>query len=220
MKRSLVCAGIAALALLGIPIQATAANLLTNPGFENPVLAGGDTFGAIGWSVFGDGTYTIKLAPHSGDNAFKTFGQTSGAFQDFTAAPGQSWQGSAWILNPSFDAMAGAQIATANIEWHDAGGNLISFIPSVPQITSATPVGSDTAGYTFVTTSGIAPPGTATARFVLLTGAFSGSGGGAPYFDDASFEQLVPEPAALTLMAIAATCFAACRRQRREPSMP
>lgn len=213
MNRISVWAVSAALALVGTATLAGAANLLVNPGFENPVLAGGDTFGAVGWNVFGGGTYTIKLAPHSGDNAFKTFGQTSGAFQDFAAAPGQSWQGSAWVLNPSFDAMAGAQIATANIEWHDAGGGLISFLASAPPITAATPQGTNAAGYTLVNVGGIAPPLTATARFVLLTGAFAGAGGGAPFFDDASFEQVVPEPASLALFGIG-LCLTACGRRR------
>jgi hypothetical protein len=212
MNRILFCAVSAIVALVCLTIPAKAANLLANPGFEIPVLAGGDTFGAVGWNVFGGGTFTIKLAPHSGDNAFKTFGQTSGAFQDFPAAQGQPWQGSAWVLNPSFDAMAGAQIATANIEWRDAGNNVISFLSSLPPITSATPQGNNAAGYTLVNVAGVAPPLTATARFVLLTGAFAGAGGGAPFFDDASFEQ-VPEPATFALVGIG-ICIAACRRRR------
>jgi hypothetical protein len=214
MNRILACVACAALALVCTAVPATAANLLANPGFENPVLVSGDTFGAVGWNVFGGGTFTIKLAPHSGDNAFKTFGQTSGAFQDFPAAPAQLWQGSAWVLNPSFDAMAGAQIATANIEWRDSGGNLISFLPSAPPITAATPQGNNAAGYTQVNVAGLAPPGTATARFVLLTGAFAGPGGGAPFFDDASFE-LVPEPVGIATAAIAAMCLSVCVRRRK-----
>lgn len=194
-------------------VPATAANLLANPGFEIPVLAGGDVFGATGWNVFGGGTFTIKNAPHSGDNAFKTFGQTSGAFQDFPALPGQEWKGSAWILNPSFDAMAGAQIATANIEWRNAADSVISFLPSAPPITTATPQGSNAAGYTLVNVGGIAPPGTTKARFVLLTGAFAGGGGGAPFFDDASFER-VPEPTVLVMVGIMAACLSAFRRPR------
>jgi len=213
MIRCFRCAACAFAALVCTAAPAAAANLLANPGFEIPVLASGDTFGATGWNVFGGGTFTIKSAPHSGDNAFKTFGQTSGAFQDFAAAPGQLWQGSAWILNPSFDAMAGAQIATANIEWRDGGGNLISFLPSAPPITAATPQGNNAAGYTQVNVAGLAPLGTATARFVLLTGAFAGAGGGAPFFDDASFEQ-VPEPAGIAIVGIAALCLTACRRRR------
>ncbi len=209
------CGGLlAAMAVVAVTAHsARAVNLLANPGFELPVLAGGDTFGAVGWTDFGGGTYTIKVSPHSGDNAFKTFGGTSGAFQSFAASAGQLWQGSAWILNPNFDAMAGAQIATANIEWRDAGNNLISFLGSAPPITAATPQGSGPSGYTQVTVAGVAPLGTANARFVLLTGSFTGPGGGAPFFDDASFEQ-VPEPASLMLAGAAVLGIAALRRRR------
>lgn len=213
MKRIATCWAVAWLALGFAAAPAAAANLLANPGFEIPALAGGDVFGATGWNVFGGGTFTIKLSPHSGSNAFKTFGVTSGAFQDFPAVPGQPWQGSAWVLNPSFDAMAGAQIATANIEWRDAGGGLIAFETSTPAINSSTPTGSTAADYTLVNVAGIAPPNTATARFVLLTGAFGAPGGGAPFFDDASFE-LVPEPTSLGLLALGAIgCLATLRRR-------
>ncbi len=214
MKRTSIVVSVAVtVALASVGVSQCAANLLANPGFEIPDLAGGDTFGATGWNVFGGGTFTIEQAPHSGENAFKTFGVTSGAFQDFAASPGQLWQGSAWILNPSFDAMAGAQIATANIEWRDAVGDLITFVASVPPITAATPQGDTAGDYTLVNVAGVAPPGTATARFVLLTGAFGAPGGGAPFFDDASFV-LVPEPCAMTLAGIAGMIFVARRRRR------
>ena len=202
-----------AAALVFAPAAAHAANLLVNPGFENPVLAGGDVPGAIGWNAFG-AAFTIKVAPHSGDNAFKTFGGTSGIFQDFAAAPGQSWKGSAWILNPSFDALAGAQIAVANIEWRDALDNLIAFKSGTPQVDASTPQGSGAAGYVQATVSDTAPAGTTKARFVLLTGAFAGPGGGAPFFDDASFE-LVPEPSAALLAIISLAGTLGLARGRR-----
>jgi hypothetical protein len=211
MKRLSV--GVLALMLLAASSGVASANLLVNPGFENPVLGGGDTFGAIGWNVFGGGTYTIKTSPHSGDNAFKTFGTTSGAYQDFAAAPGQLWQGSAWVLNPSFDAMSGAQIAAVNIEWRDAGNNVISFISSPNGLTASSPQGSTAADYVFAPVSGVAPAGTTTARFVLITGAFTGPGGGAPFFDDASFA-LVPEPATAGLLGAAGLALMAMRRRQ------
>ena len=202
----------ALVAISGLVGPASAANLLVNPGFEDPILAGGDVFGAPGWEVFGGGTFTIKLAPRSGDNAFKTFGVTSGAYQQFAASPGQLWEASAWVLNPSFDQMAGEQIATVNIEWRDAADQLIFPEFGAPLITSMTPAGDSASDYIQVGASGVAPAGTAIARFVLLTGAFAGPGGGAPFFDDASF-QLVPEPGTLALIGLA-TGVVLVRRRR------
>ena len=211
MKR--FCIGFLAMALVWSSSGVAAANLLTNPGFENPVLGGGDTFGAVGWNVFGGGTFTIKASPHTGDNAFKTFGQTSGAYQEFPAAAGETWQGSAYVLNPSFDAMTGAQIAAVNIEWRDAGDNVLSFISSPNGLTASSPQGSTAADYVYAPISGVAPAGTAKARFVLLTGAFAGAGGGAPFFDDASFAR-VPEPATAFLAGAAGLAIVAVRRRR------
>jgi len=191
--------------------SALGANLLVNAGFEDPVLGGGDVFGAVGWNVFGGGTFTIKVAPRSGDNAFKTFGAASGAFQDFAASEGQMYKASAYALNPSFDAMAGAQIAAVNIEWRDAGNNLISFITQ--QILSASsPQGATALDYAYGEIMGVAPAGTATARFVIITGAFAGPGGGAPFFDDASFE-LIPAPSA-ALAGLLTVGVVAGRRRR------
>jgi hypothetical protein len=211
MKR--FCIGLLSMALVWASSGVASANLLANPGFENPVLGGGDVFGAVGWNVFGGGTYTIKLAPHTGDNAFKTFGQTSGAYQEFPATAGQTWQGSAFLLNPSFDAMSGAQIAAVNIEWRDAGDNVLSFISSPNGLTAGSPQGSTAADYVYAPISGVAPVGTAKARFVLITGAFGGAGGGAPFFDDASFVR-VPEPATAFLAGSAGLAIVAMRRRR------
>src|ERR1039457_1059946 len=81
-------------------IMAARGGVLLNPGFESPLASGGDVFGASDWVVFGGGTFTTSLLPHSGDNAFKVFGDTSGAFQEFPASAGETWVGSVWALNP------------------------------------------------------------------------------------------------------------------------
>lgn len=189
---------VAALAVLGLGVSASSANVLANPSFELPVLAGGDIPGAQGWEAFG-AAFTIRVAPQSGDQALKVFGGVSGVYQDFPTTPGTQWIGSTYALNPNFDAMAGAQIAAVNIEWRDAASNVISF-ETTELLTAASPTGSLPSDYVFGTVSGTAPAGTATARFVLITGAFAGPGGGAPFFDNASFA-VVPEPASIGLLA-------------------
>lgn len=188
----------AAFAVLGVAGSSASANVLANPSFELPVLTGGDIPGAQGWTTFG-AVFTIRVAPQDGDQAMKTFGGVSGAFQDFPTTPGTVWGGSVYALNPNFDALAGAQIAAVNIEWRDAGLNLISF-ETTQILDAASPTGSLPSDYLFGSVQGTAPAGTAVARFVLITGAFAGPGGGAPFFDNASFA-VVPEPASLGALA-------------------
>lgn len=188
------------LALSGILLSVAEASVLLNPGFEVPAVTGGDLFGAGGWVVFGGGTYTTNLSPHSGLNAFKTFGDVSGAFQEFPASPGQVWEGGVWALNPAFDPMVGGQIAAVNIEWRDSADSLISY-DSTLLLTASSPTGFGSSDYIFGDVRGVAPDGTTAARFVLIAGAFAGPGGGAPRFDDASFAQ-VPEPSPVLLIAV------------------
>lgn len=190
--------------------SAASANLLANPSFELPALTGGDTPGAVGWTAF-NAVFTIRVAPQSGDQALKMFGTPSGVFQDFPTTPGEQWIGSAYGLNFNGDALSGAQIGAANIEWRDGGGNLISF-DTTQIVSSATPQGALPSDYVFGSVTGTAPAGAATARFVLITGAFAGAGGGAVWFDNASFDR-VPEPASASLLGAAALLTGRRRRQ-------
>lgn len=209
-----IAAAVAVTASFGV--GSAQANLLANPGFENPSTAPGvEYFGAPGWTAFGGGTFTINnvVEPntHGGTQTLKTFGGTSGVFQQFPAAPGQSWTASAWMLNSSLDQMVGQQVAAVNIEWHNAGGQ-IGFDLG-PAITSATAANV----WQQSSLTATAPAGTELARIVLITGNFgAGSGfGGAPRFDDASFAQtVIPEPATFGVLAAAGAGLLARRRRR------
>lgn len=205
---SRAAAAAAVLSILGAA-SAASANLLANPSFEEPVLTGGDVPGAVGWNAFG-GVFTIRVAPQSGDNALKMFGAVSGVFQDFPTSPGEQWIGSAYGLNFNGDPILPGQIGAVNIEWRDAGSNLISF-DTTPLLDSTTPQGSLPSDYNLGTVTGTAPAGAATARFVLITGAFAGPGGGAVWFDNASFA-LVPEPASAGLIAVGSMLLGRRRR--------
>lgn len=173
---------------------AATANLLVNPGFESPSAAPGvEYYGAgDGWTSFGGGIFTVTSAvvsPNTGVQALKLFGGCcSGAFQQFPASPGQTWNGGVWMRNDSSDQMAGGQVAAVNIEWMQADGvtnsAIVPFI-SNGTFTAAAPV--DT--WTLQTITGVAPADAAFARFVLITGDFlAGGPGGAPFYDDAFFE--------------------------------
>ncbi len=222
MIRSMLCC-LAITAAAALPAQA---NQLVNPGFENPPTAPNPEYpGAPGWNSF-NAVFTVNnslVTPNSGNQALKMFGGVSGVFQQFPASPGQLWDGGAFVLNDAADPMAGGQVAAVNIEWIQADGNTqvpggsgIGFITNGDTI-STTPTGQ----WNLRPISGVAPAGTAFARFVLITGEFGGGGltggGGAPKYDDAFFDirpEVVPEPSALVLTGLAVIGLVAARRRR------
>ena len=195
---------------------ASAVNLLANPGFENPSTAPGvEYFGAPGWSDFGGTTFTINnlvvgpAGPHGGSQVLKTFG-FGGVYQQFAASAGQTWSGGVYALNDTADLMFGGQVAAINIEWIAADG--VTSLGAVlgPTITAATVANV----WQNLTVNGVAIAGTSFARLVLITGDFlPGGNGGAPRFDDASFESVVPVPAAVWLFGSALGMLGLARRK-------
>ena len=197
--------GIAAVSVLALSANA---NLLVNPGFEDPPFAGAEDPGAgAGWTPFGANFRVQQAGPgpcdpiscagaHGGTVSLKNFGE-AGAFQDVGASAGQIFNASIWAINPAnADALVLGQIAALNIEWLDAGmGNIGTVFGDTIDATTPTDI------WTLLTASGVAPAGTAFARFVLVTGPFdpAGPGGGAPRWDDATFE-VVPIPGAVLLL--------------------
>ncbi|MEQ1834483.1 MAG: hypothetical protein ABL977_15665 [Candidatus Eisenbacteria bacterium] len=181
------------------------ANVLGNPGFENPAtpVAPPEYFGpGAAWNGFGGGIFTVSsaiVAPHSGNQSLKMFGGCcSGAFQQFPALPGQTWNGGVWMLNSSIDPMGGGQVAAVNIEWIQADGTTQSSI--IPFISNGTFTAASTRDqWTLQTITGMAPADAAFARLVVITGDFlPGGPAGAPFYDDAFLEQLIVTPAKTT----------------------
>ena len=194
--------------LSGIALAAGAASaqLLVNPGFElNDQTM--ETDDVVGFEEFGP-TFVNQALPRTGSNSLKAFGE-GGVFQDFAVSPGDTAAASAFAANPEFDALGDDQIAAVNIEFFDAGGGLLERLSTTIIDGTNSPADS---GFAFGEVSGVAPAGSATARFVLVTGAFFDvdgdggtlEGGGAPFFDDANFSITpIPEPAAAGLLAVA-----------------
>ena len=178
---------------------ASLANVLGNPGFESPPtpLAPPEYYGAgASWTSFGGGIFTINAIvnlPHSGSQSLKLFGGCcSGAFQQFPALPGQTWNGGVWMMNSSRDLMGGGQVAAVNIEWIQADGTTNSTItPFISNGTFTAASARDT--WTLQTITGVAPADAAFARLVVITGDFlPGGPAGAPFFDDAFMENVIP----------------------------
>jgi hypothetical protein len=214
LNRVRISGGLAALAaLLVVSSNSWAAiNMLANPGFEQPDASAGDQFattGNSGWNGF-NAAYITTGVKETGNQGLKTFGSPGGAFQDFAASPGQLWTGTVDSEKFSGDPMTGTQAAFINIEWHDIGGNLISFLST--KVADAT---SPADTWLNGVVSGTAPAGTTTARLVLLSGPFNGSGagGGASFFDNATFS--VPEPASAAVLGLVGVAGMLPRRRTR-----
>jgi hypothetical protein len=205
MRTKVTALGAVLAVLLLLAVSPASANLLINPGFESPSTAPGvEYFGAgDGWTSFGGGIYTVSsavVAPNSGDQSLKMFGGCcSGAWQQFPANPEETWNGGVWMLNSSVDQMANGQVAAVNIEWIQADGVTQSAI--TPFISNGTFTAADAPvdTWTLQTITGVAPADAAFARLVVITGDFQPGGpGGAPFFDDAFFENLGAIPSEKT----------------------
>jgi len=150
---------------------------LVNPGFESDFQ---------GWTSFNNAFIEPGFV-RSGSKAAKFFGcfcqpfNATGAFQELPAAPGEEWEGKGWVGTTSGDRIGGANFSVLNIEFRDALGNLIEFV-SAPGADATTPPDE----FHQVTVTGIAPPGTTSARIVPLhiQPEFAG---GAVWWDDIEF---------------------------------
>jgi hypothetical protein len=208
--------GLAAAAVIGLAASSALA-ALANPGFESPDASAGDIFATSansGWFGF-NAAFITRSTHHNGLQSLKTFGAPGGAFQDFDTTPGTPWTGTVFGENLSTDPMTGSQAGFINIEWHSGTaanpGPLISFV-STKVVDSTSPFDTWIQG----TVTDTAPAGGTVARIVLLSGPFNGSGngGGATFFDDATFSA-VPEPASMAVLGLGALSLTARRRRQR-----
>lgn len=156
-----------------------------NPSFET-VNANGSEF-LPGWTPYDPAAPNIQqnnAFPRTGVFSALIFGQFNGVlndsvlYQDIEATAGDTVDASVWAAHVGFDALQGGNFAFLNIEFLDAGGELISFVTEVA-LTESDP--TDLHIQTMV--SGVAPAGTASAR-VVLGFQQPADGVGAVHFDD------------------------------------
>lgn len=200
---------LAAIATLSLSTSVFAQNLLTNPSFESPDASAGDVpadSGGSGYFKFNDAFISAAFPANTGSQVLKIFGpfQPGGGAgvgqSGFAATAGDLFTASAFALNPSVDPMQGANFGIVQLQYFDAGSNLLLSIDS-NQVNALVP--QDT--YIPLVASGLAPAGTATAQFVIVhVQANDPVTGGSVIFDDASLVSgVIPEPASLGLLGVA-----------------
>src|SRR4051794_29600021 len=92
-RSSFVQCGAVMAATLFMGAATARANVLLNPGFETPSAAAGDVGVAPGtssWNGF-NGAFITAATQRTGAQSGKAFGNPGGMYQDFAAAPGQTW---------------------------------------------------------------------------------------------------------------------------------
>ena len=211
------CVVTLSLLLAGTAQAGVVANLLTNGSFESPdVAAGAETGGSTGWGSF-NSTFTNQAFPaQDGEQTLKVFGPFfhgggSGVVQGgFVATDGQTWEASAWLRNPSTDAIGQNNFAVVKVEFLNGSNAVIGAFES-SQFNSTAP----TDVWTPVSVQGIAPAGTATAQIVLVHVQLDPIDGGSVLFDNAAFGLAapIPEPS-VGLIGLAMLGGIAFRRRR------
>jgi hypothetical protein len=168
-----------------IPFAQAQTNQLIDPSFESGVFTASST---AGWLNFGSSAilnssdyYPFTITPvfvYDGVNCLETYaggaGAYGGVYQDRPALPGQVYTASGWFLTPSADPITDANICFMEVQFRDAGGNLLEDYQSGQISTNSpldtwinlTPNNLYDGNYAFVGTvsSIISPPGTASVR--------------------------------------------------------
>jgi len=206
------------MAMIGVQYSvsstARAQNVLLNPGFESPDASAGDVPGTANWNSFNNTFTTRSVPPHSGLQTLKAFGPFfqfggSGSNQSSPATPGQAWTASAWFRDDSSDPMQGANFAVLQLQFLDAGNNVLTTTES-PHFTTADPLNT----WELESAAAIAPPNTTAAQITLVHVQINNPvTGGSVFWDDASLG-LVPEPASIVAIGAGLGFLVLGRRQR------
>lgn len=168
--------------LLALIHSASAANLLTNGGFETG--DGGQPPDPAGWTEYGpDLTGERSLAyARTGVASAKRWTasnfQEYGYYQEFPCVPGREYQATAHLFSPANDPLSGSSYACIRLEFYSSSNQKLTTRES---LRLRRPNGS----FQRYSTAGIAPGGAVKGRFVYAVGAGPAPHGGAAWCDDA-----------------------------------
>jgi hypothetical protein len=183
--------------LVVVPLVQAETNLLVDPSFESGVF---DPSGNAGWSDFSGADFentnddyydsSTPVTVVDGTNCLQIYaaGQYNGVYQDKPALPGQIYTASAWFLTPSSDQISGANTCFLEVQFRDAGGNLLEDYESSP-VTTNFPANTWT--NLSPTNLIVSPAGTVSVRF-QITYYFAGVTGGSVYVDDVDLRLRAP----------------------------
>lgn len=186
--------------------QATAQNLLSNPGFEDPTST---TTSVDNWQRFGSGAAGFAedstAEPHSGashiDLVLTDANQFAGVFQTLEAgsfSPGQTLVYSGWHK------AVGTLGATVEMKIEWAGAPLSLFTTTILGNT-----------YEQFSHSAVVPAGVTGAAITYAIASFTPGATGASqvYLDDLSASVVIPEPATVGLLLLGSLSLVGCRRR-------
>lgn len=196
-------------------IEARAANVLTNPGFE--------TTGLAGWTTFGPNNYSENTAgiAHGGANYYKVYGQFNstsnytGIYQDIPSAPGAIYSADGWAYTLGSDGggIHGQDAIWLEVSFRDSSYNALALYRSVVvtgnnlagfggtntwfdlQITNQCSFTNASAQIllpgtvTNTVTNLAAPAGTAYVRYQTVFAQGPDNANGSMYFDDLTLNQ-------------------------------
>ncbi len=196
-------------------IEADAANLLSNPGFETPSLAG--------WTTFGPNNYSQNTAgiAHGGNNFYKVYGAFVGAqnytgiYQDNLSTPGATYSAGGWAYTLSSDGggIHGQDATWIEVSFRDSSNNALALYRSVVvtsnnlaqfggvntwfdlpvtnqcSFTNAAAPILQPGTATNSVTSLVAPAGTVYVRYQIVFAQGSDNANASMYFDDLTLNQ-------------------------------
>jgi len=170
--------------MLSIPLLGQ--NLLMNPGFEEGA-TGRLSNGVTGWNYWGsDGWHHDDAGAVIGSKGMKLWSNGSGMWQDFQAAPGETFIYSVQAMDWSGDTASITWDLQIEAEFYDSSHNMLTaiIVGCFDSAKESNNVWVNTGGYVR------APSQTAFGRVVVRLADWQKGIGGAIYFDDVCVERV------------------------------